>query len=306
MLNKSRIAVRCVSTVLVAGMLVCALSAAALAVADRRFDIATFNCTPEGSPDHFCEAQFDALNFGTANGHFLAMGTDNRRADINGAGNFLAAYYDDLTGLYGVYNGSQAADQIENYVVANFTTNGVKPTWVILNEISAGQWPSNAGYRAWLRTLIGRLKNTHNHTIILAAPFANPANNASDWVPLSQNCYIGIEKYLSGAAINASGNSKTWCKSQYQSSKNSYLNLGIAADRLYLFEHFGHTVAGTAWGRSGVSYAGWDNAIKVRADAAKEVGFAGFVGYAWGKNGMGVSEADMVHFEQTYSSKVLP
>ena len=41
-----------------------------------------------------------------------------------------------------------------------------------------------------------------------------------------------------------------------------------------------------AWGRSGVSYAGWDNAIKVRADAAKEVGFAGFIGYAWGKNGV--------------------
>jgi hypothetical protein len=167
-------------------------------------------------------------------------------------------------------------------------------------------WPSNAGYRAWLRTLIYRLKTTHNHQIILASPFSNPGNHASDWVPLSQNCYIGIEKYLSGAAINASGNSKAWCKSQYQSSKNSYLNLGIAANRLYLFEHFGHTVAGTAWGRSGVSYAGWDNAIKVRADAAREVGFAGFVGYAWGKNGMGVSQAEMVHFIQTYKSKVLP
>jgi hypothetical protein len=190
--------------------------------------------------------------------------------------------------------------------VANFTNTGVKPTWVVINEISAGQWPGNATYRAWLRTCIARLKNTYGHSIVLASPFANPANNAADWVPLSQNCYIGIEKYLSGAAINASGNSKTWCKSQYQSSKTSYLNLGIAADRLYLFEHFGHTVAGTNYGRSGVSYAGWDNAIKVRADAAREVGFAGFVGYAWGKNGMGVSEADMVHFEQTYATKVLP
>jgi hypothetical protein len=288
------------------GLIVVGVTAVALAVADRRFDVATFNCTPEGSPDHFCEAQFDALNFGTTNGHFLAMGTDNRRADINNAGNFLAAYYNDLSGLFGLYNGTEAADEIEDYVVANFTNTGVKTKWVIINEISASQWPDNASYRAWLRTLIARLKNTYNHEIILASPFANPANNAADWVPLSNNCYIGIEKYLSGAAINASGNSKTWCKNQYQSSKTSYLNLGIAAEKLYLFEHFGHTVAGTNWGRSGVSYAGWDNAIKVRADAAREVGFAGFVGYAWGKNGMGVSEADMVHFEQTYSSKVLP
>jgi hypothetical protein len=306
MRNMSRVAVRPVFLVLLFGLIISAFNSVAFAVADRRFDIATFNCTPDGSADHFCEAQFDALNFTTANGHFLAMGTDNRRPDLNGAGNFLAAYYNDLNGLYGTYNGSQAADQIENYIVANFTSNGVKPTWVVINEISAGSWPADAGYRAWLRTLIGRLKTTYGHSIVLAAPFANPANNAADWVPLSNNCYIGIEKYLSGAAINASGNSKTWCKSQYQSSKDSYLNLGIAADRLYLFEHFAHTVAGTAWGRSGVSYAGWDNAIKVRADAAKEVGFAGFVGYAWGKNGMGVSEADMVHFEQTYASKVLP
>ncbi|MEO6434985.1 MAG: hypothetical protein ABIP55_04395 [Tepidisphaeraceae bacterium] len=306
MSHASRPAVRSVVLVFCCLLIVAGLTAAAMAVADRRFDVATFNCTPDGSADHFCEAQFDALNFGSANGHFLAMGTDGRRADVNAAGNFLAAYYNDLTGLYGTYTGTQAADQIENYIIANFTSTGVKPTWVIINEISAGQWPGNAAYRAWVRTCIARLKTTYGHSIILGAPFANPANNAADWVPLSQNCYIGIEKYLSGAAINASGNSVTWCKTQYQSSKTSYLNLGIAADRLYLFEHFAQTVAGTAWGRSGVSYAGWDNAINARADAAKQVGFAGFVGYAWGKNGMGVAEVDMVHFEQTYAAKPLP
>jgi hypothetical protein len=278
----------------------------ALAVADRRFDITTFNCTPEGSPDHFCEAQFDSLNWSTANGHFLAMGTDNRRADVNAAGNFLAAYYNDLTGLYGTYTGAQAADQIEQYVLTNFTNTGVKTKWVILNEISAGLWPSNAGYRAWLRTLVARLNNVYAHEVILFSPFSSPGANGADWVPLSVNCYIAIEKYLSGAAVNANGNSVAWCAAQYQASKNAYINLGVGASRLYLAEHFAQTVAGTAWGRSGVSYAGWDNAIKARADGAKQVGFAGFVGYAWGKNAMGVSEADMVHFQNTYRAKVLP
>jgi hypothetical protein len=290
----------------VAGLAVTLLASVVFAVADRRFEICTFNCTPDGSDPHMCQAQFDHLNWVSTNGHFAAMGTDAHRSELNGNGNFLAAYYNNLTGLYGTYTGTQAADQIENYVLANFTNTGVKTTWVVINEISGSQWPGNADYRAWLRTCIGRLKATYGHSIILAAPFANPANNAADWVPLSGNCYIGIEKYLSGADINASGNSVSWCQTQYQSSKTSYLNLGIAASQLYLFEHFAHTTSGIAWGRAGVSYAGWDNAINARSTAAHNVAFAGFVGYAWDKNGMGVSEADMIHFEDTYRAKTLP
>lgn len=278
----------------------------ALAVADRRFDIATFNCTPDGSPDHFCEPQFDSLNWETTNGHFLGMGTDNRRVDINDEGNFLAAYYNDLTGLYGTFNGTEAADVIELYVLERFTNTGVKTKWVILNEISGSLWPNNAGYRAWLRTCIARLHDVHNHEVILFSPFGKPGANGADWVPLSTNCYIAIERYLSGAAINANGNSVEWCRQRYQESEDAYVALGVAPSRLYLAEHFGQTVAGTNWGRSGVSAAGWHNAIKARADGAKLVGFAGFIGYAWGKNGMGVSEAEMVSFQETYKSKVLP
>jgi hypothetical protein len=303
--SHARAVVRIVRVFVVA-LIVGGVTAAALAVADRRFDVATFNCTPDGSDDHFCQTQFDHLNWVSANGHFVCMGSDAHRAELNNNGNFLAAYYNSLTSLYGVYNGSQAADQIENYVVGNFTSSGVKPTWLVLNEISGSQWPGNADYRAWLRTCVGRLKNTYGHSVILFSPFPNPANNAADWVPLSGNCYIAIEKYLSGATVNAHANSVSWCQSQYQSSKDSYTGLGISSTKLYLAEHFGHTVAGTGWGRDGCSYAGWDNAIKARADAAKNVGFAGFIGYAWSKNGMGVSEADMVHFEDTYRAKVLP
>jgi len=281
-------------------------SSSALAVFDKRFDICTFNCTPDGSDPHFCQPQFDALNWVSTNGHMLCMGTDAHRLELNGNGNFLGAYYNNLSGLYGTYTGTAAADQIENYIIANFTATGVKTTWVAINEISGSLWPTSTDYRAWLRTCMARLHSTYGHSIILFAPFANPANNAADWVPLSGNVYVGIESYLSGAAINASGNSVSWCQTQYQSSKTSYLNLGIASGQLFLTEDFQQTVAGTAWGRSGVSYAGWDNAINARSTAAHNVGFAGFCSYAWEHNNMGVSEADMVHFENTYKAKTLP
>ncbi|HZZ44034.1 MAG TPA: hypothetical protein VFE58_13950 [Tepidisphaeraceae bacterium] len=283
-----------------------ALAAPTQAVFDKRFDICTMYGTPDGGDPHFSSTNLTHLNFATTNGHMLTMPTDSQRVTINGAGNFYGAYYNSLSSLYGTYNGSQAADQIENYIVANCTANGVKPTWVIVNEISGGSWPSDSAYRAWLRTCIGRLHTTYGHTIILCAPFTNPLNNASDWVPLSANCYIGIEGYLTGTQVNGSGNSVTWCQTQYQSFKTSYLNLGIAASQIYLVEHYANTVSGTAWGRSGVSYAGWDNAIRTRISGMKAVGFAGYVGFGWEHNGMGVSEADQCHFEDTYASQALP
>jgi len=272
----------------------------------HRFDVCSFNCTPDGSDPHFCQSQFNQLNFVLTNGHMLMMGTDAHRSEINSAGNFLGAYYNNLSGLYGTYTGTQAADQIENYIIANFTNTGVKTTWVSINEISGSLWPSSSDYRAWLRTAMARLHGTYGHTIILFAPFANPANNAADWVPLSGNAIIGIEKYLSGQTINANGNSVSWCQSQYQSSLNSYLGLGIASSQLYLTEDFAQTVTNTGYGRSGCSYAGWDNAITARSQAAHNIGFAGFCGYAWEHNQMGVTETDMVHFEATYTSQTLP
>lgn len=80
--------------------------------------------------------------------------------------------------------------------------------------------------------------------MILFAPFANLANHASDWAPLSGNCYIATEKYLRGATINSHGNSVSWCQSPYQSSKDSCVALGISSTKLYLAEHFGHGGSG--------------------------------------------------------------
>lgn len=280
------------------------------AAADRRFDVATF-CCPCTIEDHLCQPQFDVLNWPTnasrPNGHFMAMGSDARRSEVNGNGNFLAAYYNTLNTGWTTMTGAQKADDIENnYIIPKFTTTGVKTKWVILNEISAGTWPDNQTYRTWVGDVVARLKNTYNHEVILLSPFGNPGKNDADWQRVSTYAYIGVEKYLSGQEINANGNSVTWCETQYQGSKNSYLNRGVPSGKIYLVEHFGQTEWDTGWGRSGVSYAGWDNAINARCTAARNVGFAGFVSYAWAKNAMKVSDEDLIHFESTYTAKTLP
>jgi hypothetical protein len=293
-------------------LLLASLAPNVYALADRRFDIVTF-CCPCSQDAHLCQSQFDHLNWTSANGHFLAMGSDAHRSEVNGNGNFLCAYYNTLNTGFGSMTGAQKADDIENnYIIPNFTASGVKPTWVILNEISGGSWPGNQSYRTWVKDVVARLNTTYNHSVVICSPFANPAQNDADWQAVSGYAYIAVECYLSGKAINASGNSVSWCQTQYQNSKNSYVARGVPATKLYLIEHFGQTTAtlpdGTpvTWGRLLVSYAGWDNAINARSTAAHNVGFAGFVSFGWDKNAMLVSDTDMIHFEDTYRAKVLP
>jgi hypothetical protein len=273
----------------------------------NRFDVVTMDCTADGSDPHFCQPQFDHLNWWTANGHYLAMGSDAKRPEVTAQSNACAVYYDTLTDLYNSgYTGAAAADQIQNYCVSNWSNNGVVPYWVVLNEISTSLWPGNSAYRTWLINCVTRLHDTYGHATILFSPFKNPYQNGADWQTLTAKCRIAIEGYLSGHDINASGNSVSWCQTQYQSFKNSYTALGVASSQLFIAENYAQTVSGTNWGRSGVSYAGWDNAINARTTAQRNVGFAGSIGYGWGKNAMLVSEADMVHFEYTYAQHALP
>ncbi len=279
----------------------------ARAVADRRFDICTF-CCPCSPTQHLCQAQFDALNFHSANGHFILMGSDAHRNELNTNGNFLGVYYDTLNDNYPAWTATQKADDIENnYVIPNFTTTGVKPTWIALNEIDSS-WVSDSNYRAWVTNICKRLKNTYGHTVITFTYYDNPSSaNASSWQNLANVSYIAVESYLSGAVINANGNSVSWCQTQYQNSLNTWLaNTGVPRAQLYYGEDYAQTLAGTNYGRANCSYAGWDNAINARATAAHNIGFAGYFGYAWNWNQMGVSDADLIHFEGTYAAKVLP
>ena len=275
------------------------------AAAHLRFEVATFNATPEYSVDHYNQAMFDHLNVVSPFGpyHFM-MGSDLRRSQVEGKGNTLSVYYNTLTSLYtnSAHDSVVAADALDFYVRDRFTDFGPAPKWISMNEISSSLWQNSAEYRTWLVNTMDRLHNHYGYEPIVFSPFANPGANDATWQALTQHAYIGVEKYISGAAMKANGFSFDWARAQYQTSKNSYLSRGVSEDRIFVTENFAQTVAGTAWGRSGVTADEWELTIRIRDEAILDVDFAGFLSYAWGKNGMQVSDAELIRFEQAHMS----
>ncbi len=119
-----------------------------------------------------------------------------------------------------------------------------------------------------------------------------------------------MQCYLSGEEIrdNGGGYSVSWCQTQYQNSKNSYLARIAPADgfRLCLVEHFAHTVSGTGWGRAGLVYASsWVQAIDVRSKGSTNVGIWMFCSYGWQFNGMGAAEWAQVDAINEYGSSTV-
>jgi hypothetical protein len=273
------------------------------ATPDLKFDVVTFCC---GCSSSICQSHFDELNFPTTNGHYIAMGTDAHRLELATNGNLLAIYYNTLNDGYSTNSGAQAATNIDQYAMANFTSTGPKPSWVVLNEISAGLWPSDANYRTYVRDIVHTLRTVFGYTVIVYSPFPNPGANSTDWQAVAADAYIGIENYLSGSEVMSQGFSVSYCQSQYQSSITSYTALGVPRAKLMLGEHFAQTLSGTSYGRSGVSSNDWDSALIARDQAAQNVAFAGFLSYAWGGNDMGVSTNEQLHFEDTYRTSNLP
>ena len=277
----------------------------ALATPDLRVEVTTFGCDCLAT-NSFGQDHFDALNIPSANGKFLALTTDARRLQIAAQGNVLAIYHNDLNTGWTTNSPEQSAANFNQYALNNHTSTGPRPDWIAMNEISSSQWQNNPEYRAWLIETMRLLHETYHFNIILYAPFSNPGANAASWSALSNHVYIGIENYLSGEEIKAQNFSVSWCQTKYQSSINSYVNVGMPRDKLVLTEHFAHTLSGTGWGRSGVSSNEWDLAINARSKAALNVGFAGCSSYAWVYNHMLVSKEEMIHFETTYATNPLP
>ncbi|MFO0570833.1 MAG: hypothetical protein U0263_34670 [Polyangiaceae bacterium] len=270
-----------------------------------RFDTATLNCGASNvcAPSDgkcFCPPDFDGLNALTH--HLMAVGTDMHKAEIWAAGNQQAVYVNQLNVDVSA-GGAARASAVYAKAQADFPC-GV-PSWFIVNEISAGNWPSNASYRAFVIDFAKTLSGL-GRKVVIAAPFATPGANAASWSELQKYAYVGVENYLSGAEVNASGNSVAWCQARYQASVDAYAKLGVPKARLFLFEHFGNTGAGVEWGRGGVSVAGWHNAIQTRAKAIAAVGFTGFISYGWANNDMAATNAERSAFMQTYKSASLP
>lgn len=277
----------------------------AAATPDLKFDVATFccHCDPDKT---FCQPQFDHLNWPTTNGHFIAMGTDDHRLELATNGNVLAVYYDTFNAGYSTNSAATQASNINYYAVSRFTSTGPRPDWIVLNEISSSLWQNDAPYRVWAAAVVRELKTNYGFNVILFSPFATVGANGADWQAVSANAWVGIENYLDGAQIKANSFSVSWCQGQYQNSINTYLARGVPRAKLMLGEHFGHTVAGTGWGRSGVTSNEWDQAIVARSQAAMNLAFTGYLTYSWGGNGMLVPDEEMVHFEDTYRTNALP
>src|SRR2546423_2009402 len=278
---------------------------------DHRFDVCTFYTTPEGSPNHFTQQQFDRMNWVSPNGHQIMMGTDNHRSELSGAGNVLGAYYNTLTQLYtdSNHDATAAANTIRNYVTSNFTSTGPAPTWVSLNEISVSLWQNNATYRTWLRDTVTRLHDVYGQEVITFSPFAYPGvpGNplAPDWIALSQKSYIGIEQYLNSANVKANGFTATWCQQHYQEAKDGFVAVGVDASRLIVGEDFSQSTTGTTYGRGGLPINEWTQVIAARSDAIRNVGFAGVFSYGWSENQMGVSDAEMNAAIEAYRAHIV-
>jgi hypothetical protein len=300
MLLPSRLSWRAVSLLAIA---LC--GSRATAAPDFKFDVVTL-CCPCDPTSSICQPQFDHLNFPSTNGHFIAMGTDAHRFELATNGNALAIYYNTFNDGWTTNTGASSASNINQYAVANFTSTGPRPDWVVLNEISSGLWPSDSTYRAWVRDTIHALRATYGFNVILFSPFTNPGSNGSDWQAVAADAYIAIENYLSGAEVKTAGYSVSYCQGQYQGSVTSYGNMGVSKSRLMLGEHFAQSTSGASYGRSGVASNEWDTVIPVRNQAAQNVAFAGFLTYAWGGNDMLVSTNEIIHFEDTYRTNLLP
>ena len=106
--------------------------------------------------------------------------------------------------------------------------------------------------------------------------------------------------------INKSGNSVAWCKDRYQESIDAFTARGVPLKKLMLVEHFGNTPKDVRWGRSGVSDAGWHNAIEARSEASESLGFAGFISYSWAGNRMAESQGTRIDYIDTYAEQKLP
>jgi len=234
------------------------------------------------------------------------MGTDDHRLELATNGNALAIYHDTFNVGSSTNSAATHASNINYYAVSRFTDTGPRPDWIVLNEISSSLWQGGASYRTWTADVVRELKTNYGFNVILFSPFATVSANNADWQAVSSNAWIGIENYLDGPQIQANGYSVSWCQGQYQNSITAYTNRGVPRAKLMIAEHFGQTVAGTGWGRSGMASNEWDAAIVARGQAAQNLAFAGYLTYAWGKNAMLAPDEELIHFEDTYRTNPLP
>ncbi len=287
---------------------------------DIHFDYTSFdNANSPGANPHFGQPQFNVLNYPSINGDYMMTSTDTHRPEMTANNNALAEFYNNFLADYNTqYRGTgldaaAEADAIDAYTVKNSANNGSKPTWLILNEISASVWPDTTqkgtDYRNWVIAAVTRLHDTYGYNIVTYSPFANPGANASSWQALAAKSYIGVENYLSGEEVMSHGTDYAsrvaWAQAQYDWSQTAFGSLGVNSSRLFLGEEFANTASGVGWGRAGLSEADWDTVIQIRQDAIYNADYAGYLAYAWGSNPIGITEAEQIEYEYYYRTRLV-
>src|SRR4029079_1413488 len=292
---------------------------------DIHFDYTSFdNPNSPGADPHFGQAQFNVLNYPSINGNYMMTSTDNHRPEMIANNNNLAEFYNNFPRIGSDsapsdYNKQKAAggldpvaeaDEINSHTVSNSTHNGARPTYLILNELSAGLTYTDANYRQWVLDTVTRLHDTYGYHVRTYYPFANPASGIDGfWQALASKSNIAVEKYLSGTGIMNHGTDYAsrlaWAQAQYAWSITAFGNRGVPASKLFVSEDFANTVTGTVYGRSGLSDSDWETVIQIRQDAIYNADYAGFLAYAWGSNPMGISEAEQLDFEYYYRSRLV-
>jgi hypothetical protein len=292
------------------------LASPLLRAADLRFDVSTSN---NG-------VLLPNLSFPSANGHINLLGGSTYQSTLTAKGNTLGIYYNNFnsnTPFTTYPDPHDMAVAIQTYVNQYWTTPGSQSGWIALNEVSSSNWQNNpvnsAGYdyHTWCIDVVALLKNGDSSDpahivpahagVILWAPFGTPGSgNRSSWQAIAQYAYIGDERYIDGATVQSEGYSIPAVQNYYQQSFNAWVNnAGVPADRLILSEEYTNSLAGNGYGANGLSGEAWQTAIECRNLAAYNVGFAGYVGYAWSKNAQGSSTDTLISYENAYASTMV-
>lgn len=299
-----------------------------LSLAPARFDVVTISDTKDpacpsnfrdssGKPRCIAEAEWIALDY--AKPHFVVMGSDEHRAEIEAAGNHLALYFNTLNGEWPAVGGSAAAD--DAWAWANEHFSGKPPTWFIVNEVSRGAWegqgsdPEGTRYRAYVVDFVTRLAHHYGRKVVLCTPYVDPrpasdgakaAAQAASWRAIAKEAFIASEVQMTGAAVAADPGV---AERLIQRTITAYADVGIdTTERLMIVDSFANTKAGAEFGRAGASAAEWEHAITVRAHAyhALRSRLRGYLSYAWAGNEMESSSTTRIGFEEHYAAQTLP
>jgi hypothetical protein len=225
----------------------------------------------------------------------MLVGSGEHRCDIWAHGNHMAAYVNDMNaGWRAGIDAATSAQNMLNALASSFAPASV-PQWIFLNEIykDPGFWPDNASYRGWIINLAHALHDA-GHNVIVAAQMRDSLGSDESWAwhTLSQYAGIGLEWYINSDHWQGAADPQQFLVNQYGNNKARYVAAGVDPSRLMFIEIYSTSNHGVTRGENGLPVADWRTFIARRLQAARSVGFAGYISYAWDYNQAGKSEAE--------------